>query len=519
MRSDAKFCKIKTLFLCLVSISLLAASSLQAQSNAPLDPPPALPREFRAAWVATVANIDWPSKRDLSAREQREEMVKILDQAAALKLNAIILQIRPSGDAFYRSRYEPWSEFLTGKQGQAPEDNYDPLAFAIEQAHRRGIQLHAWFNPYRVRHGSSRSENHASHIANRRPDLVKTYGNLLWLDPGEPDAQRFSRQVIMDVVKRYDLDGIHFDDYFYPYPRSENGKRIPFPDDPSWQKYQANDGKLSRDDWRRENVNQFIKDIYREVKGEKPEILVGISPFGIYRPGYPSYARGMDQYASLYADPLLWLQEGWLDYIAPQLYWEIAKPDQSFIGLFIWWRDNNPKGRHLWPGLFTSRLLDSKTSFTNEEIAYQIEWSRHLAQTPPGHIHFSMKAIMPDRVDGLNDVLLRRAYRNTALPPATPWLNVDASNPVNAEVDKITDTTVEVRRRGRIDRDAKLWVVQVQRNNRWYHSIVPAEENETTISTGSRASGEAGQVKQVIVYTTNQAVELSSPRQLRIPRH
>ena len=324
-----------------------------------LTPPPELPREFRGAWVATVANIDWPSKPGLPVDEQQQEMIKLLDLARDLHLNAIILQVRPAADALYGSNLEPWSQYLTGIMGQAPEPLYDPLQFAVEQAHQRGLELHAWFNPYRARHASAHGEVANNHISRTHPEIVRQYGGYLWLDPGEPSATEHTRQVVLDVVRRYDIDGVHFDDYFYPYPvTDEGGQEVPFPDDASWER--RKDRELSRDDWRRDNVSRFIQSLYADIKSAKPWVKFGISPFGIWRPGQPPSITGFDAYAKLYADAKLWQEQGWLDYLTPQLYWKIDSAGQSYPVLLEWWYEHNARDRHLWPGNFTSRLAQQQ---------------------------------------------------------------------------------------------------------------------------------------------------------------
>src|SRR5215207_374898 len=224
-------------------LSILLAASLSGDSAS--IPPPM--REFRAVWVATVANIDWPSKRGLAVADQKQELIRILDQCKSVGLNAVIFQVRPMCDALYQSKLEPWSIFLTGTAGKAPEDDFDPLTFAIEESHKRGIELHAWFNPYRAWHKDTKEKPSADHIAVQRPDLGKKYGSYLWLDPGEPDVQKRSLDVFLDVVERYDVDGIHVDDYFYPYPeKGADGKNLPFPDDESYAKYTQGGGELQR---------------------------------------------------------------------------------------------------------------------------------------------------------------------------------------------------------------------------------------------------------------------------------
>ena len=375
---------------------------------------PPVPREFRAAWVATVDNIDWPSKRGLPAARQQAEMIRILDRAATLKLNAIVFQVRPAADALYRSKLEPWSAYLSGRQGRDP--GYDPLRFAIDEAHKRGLELHAWFNPYRAKHPADKGPLASNHIARTNPTVVKPYGPYLWMDPGEPIVQKRSRDVFLDVVRRYDVDGVHIDDYFYPYPE----KDAPFPDGNVYARY---GNGLTLPEWRRKNVDDFIQGIDRDIHAIKPWVRFGISPFGIWRPGFPAgTTAGIDQYGTLYADCRKWLREGWCDYMTPQLYWAIAQKPQSFPVLFDWWREENVRGRHVWPGLYTSRLLpgESLGRYSAQEIVRQIEIVRRSPDA--GHVHFSMKALAED-ARGVADVLRGGLYAQDALPPATPWLD------------------------------------------------------------------------------------------------
>jgi uncharacterized lipoprotein YddW (UPF0748 family) len=394
---------------------LLAA--LLAVASVAADAPPPLKREFRGVWVATVSNIDWPSKPGLPADTQKAELVAILDKTAELGCNAVVFQIRPTADALYESKLEPWSEFLTGTSGKSP--GYDPLAFAVEQAHARGLELHAWFNPYRARHPSGKSPPTADHITQRRPDLAKPYGKHHWMNPTNPEVADHSLAVILDAVKRYDLDGVHIDDYFYPYKEKDDaGNLIPFPDDDTWEAYQTGGGKLARDDWRRNAVNTFVARMYREVKATKSWVKVGISPFGIWRPGNPPGIEGFDQHAELYADAKLWFNQGWMDYYSPQLYWPIAREKQSFPKLLAWWTGENTHKRHLWPGLYTSKATDAKNGWSAKEIADQIGVSRE--QNANGVVHFSMKALL-NNAGGVGDAV-REVYAEPALVPESPWL-------------------------------------------------------------------------------------------------
>jgi uncharacterized lipoprotein YddW (UPF0748 family) len=338
------------------------------------------PRELRGVWVATVANIDWPSRRDLTVEEQKAELLRIFDRAASLGLNAIFLQVRPMADAIYPAPDSPWSEYLTGTMGKAPEPAYDPLAFAVAEAHARGLELHAWFNPFRARHPTATSELDPRHLSVRRPELVRAYGQHLWLDPGDADARAEVLNAVLDVVRRYDVDGVHMDDYFYPYPEDA----LAFPDEATWRRYRAKGGRLRRDDWRRKNINDFVSTLYTSVKALRPTVQVGISPFGIWRPRHPRQIRGFDAYAQLYADARLWLRRGWVDYLAPQLYWPIDRREQSFPVLLRWWMSQDRRRRGIVAGLFASK-------WSAEEIERQIALTRRAKAR--GFILFSARAL------------------------------------------------------------------------------------------------------------------------------
>lgn len=412
-----------------VAAAALAACAVAPHRPGP--PPPALPREFRAAWVATVANIDWPSRPGLPTARARAEMHTLLDRAAAIGLNALVLQVRPAADALYSSPLEPWSEYLTGASGQPPDVAWDPLAEWVAGAHARGLELHAWFNPYRARHPSARSPDAATHVATTEPALVKRYGDFLWMDPGEPRAAQRMLDVVLDVVRRYDVDGVHIDDYFYPYPVNDaGGTEVPFPDDGPWQRYRAAGGVLTRDDWRRDNVDRLVQALHEQVHAAKPWVRLGVSPFGLPRPDRrPPGISGFSQYDKLYADVERWLDEGWLDYLAPQLYWPIAQTAQAFAPLQAAWHAGNRQGRHVWPGLFTSRLGAERNAYTADEVLAQVALTRGAARaasagagsTFDGHLHFSMAALLQDR-DGVATRLRAGPYATPALAPPTPWL-------------------------------------------------------------------------------------------------
>ena len=459
--------------------------SLRGATTLPASPDVA--REFRAAWVATVDNIDWPSRKDLTTAQAQQELIAILDRAKELRMNALVFQVRPAADALYPSTLEPWSAYLTGAQGRAPSPAWDPLAFVVREAHARGIELHAWFNPYRARHPSDKTPLDPSHIAVAQPSKVKRYGSYLWMDPGEPTVIEKSVAVVVDVVRRYDVDGVHIDDYFYPYKeRDRRGVIIPFPDEPSYGAYTAKGGALPIDDWRRANVDTFVRQMYERVKAVKPWVKVGISPFGIWRPGYPADVRGFDSYAELYGDSRKWLREGWLDYASPQLYWPIGKVGQPYPSLLRWWAGENVKGRHMWPGNYTSRV-GSGGAWTADELVNQIDVTRRQGNAT-GNVHFSMSVFMPKGAgtgaaraerDSLAVRLMRESYAVPALVPASPWLSSGSRAPIAApavreERDPRTGATflvanvpaTQVARSRIISRwDGRVWTSDVQPSN------------------------------------------------------
>lgn len=412
----------------------------QAQSDGKLYAPlgssadtvaPPLPREFRAVWIATVSNIDWPSRPGLPVAQQKEELLRMFDLAQRINLNAIVLQVRPGADALYKSSIEPWSYFLTGAMGRAPAGGFDPLAFAVAEAHKRGMELHAWFNPYRANHPHDKSTSIPPiHVSRAIPSAVLRYGTHRWMDPGDARVREQTIRVILDVIDRYDVDGVHMDDYFYPYPELTRRRReIPFPDDRSWAAYQRGGGTLSRGDWRRKNVDDLIRELYDRVKDAKPWVKVGLSPFGIWRPGYPTMVRGFDAYDKLYADSRLWIREGWVDYFTPQLYWRVSASAQPYAALLEWWSQQNPLGRHMWPGNFTNRAsAKGRTPWPVSEVFDQIAATRTQLGSGAGNVHFSMSAFIHN-TDSIVQRLEAGPYAEPALVPAMPWLSAGAPPP------------------------------------------------------------------------------------------
>jgi uncharacterized lipoprotein YddW (UPF0748 family) len=321
---------------------------------------------LKGAWVATVYNLNFPSHAGLSAEIQKAQIRHIVDAAARSGLNALMVQVRPESDALYASHLEPWSRYLTGVQGSGP--GYDPLDYFIRVGREQGIAIHAWINPYRAAANASelRAGNHASH---QLIGAVHRIGNALWMDPGEPAVRDHVVKVVRDIVERYPVAGIVLDDYFYPYPTRAYTSGS-FPDHSLYAKYGGNTGL---GDWRRQNVNLLIKELHDAVKETRSDVQFGVSPFGIYRKGFPANVMAeLDQYQDLYADPIAWLKNGWVDYLSPQLYWR-DKSAQSFSALLEWWRspDANPRQIPIYPSIAIDRLGGSY-GWPSSEIASQL---------------------------------------------------------------------------------------------------------------------------------------------------
>jgi uncharacterized lipoprotein YddW (UPF0748 family) len=432
---------------------------------------PAIEREFRGQWVATVANIDWPSKPGLPAEQQRTELLALLDRAQAAGMNAIIFHVRPNADAVYRSALEPWASMLSGVQGTDP--GYDPLALAIEESHRRGMELHAWINPFRAGSAADSARFAANHVARERPDLVRAYGGGLWMDPGEPAVHDRSIRAILDIVNRYDVDGVHLDDYFYPYPLTDSAKRpIVFPDSATFARY---GNGMSLDDWRRSNVDRFVERLYKEVHAAKPAVRVGISPFGIWRPGNPPQVTGLDSYAAIYGDSRKWLQSGWVDYLVPQLYWRIDPPQQSFTALLDWWLSQNTAGRHVWPGLATYRVYSATNPYPLSEMVNQMAATR--ARGASGMVFYNATSTLTRGNAEIATMLRREFFTDGALPPAAAWLGGTAPARPTIAVSGNTVTLTPTA-------DApRWWVVRSRASNVWTTRLVFGDQRTVTIGT------------------------------------
>jgi uncharacterized lipoprotein YddW (UPF0748 family) len=366
-------------------------------------------RELRGVWVATVANIDFPTKQGLSAAAQKQELDAIVDVLAKARFNAIFFQVRPEGDALYSSQLEPWSRYLTGTQGKDP--GYDPLSYLVDRAHARNLEVHAWFNPYRAK-ASKSSTAVQPHLSLKLPQYAYTYGSYLWMDPGAKAVQDHVVAVITDVVKRYAVDGIHFDDYFYPYPQSG----VDFPDGKTYSAYLNGGGTMSKADWRRDNVNRLIERLGQAIRQARPHVRFGISPFGIYRPGTPPGITGLDQYAAIYADPPKWKQKGWVDYLAPQLYWPSTQTAQAYGTLIAWWAKLPAADRYTFAGNYLSKL-GSSSSWSVQEFRTQVALSRAQAKhNSLGNIFFSYK-VLGANSQGIVGVFRDELYKAPALPP------------------------------------------------------------------------------------------------------
>lgn len=440
----------------------------EAPKEKPFRSSPFVMREFRAAWIATVANINWPSKSELSTAQQQQEALALLDFLKEHNYNAVIFQARPQADALYESDLEPWSFFLTGVQGQAPNPYYDPLQFWLDAAHERGLEFHVWLNPYRAHHSTGGQVTEASAVKKYPHLMVELKNGMWWMDPAKKATQDHTSAVVMDILKRYDVDGIHFDDYFYPYASYNKGQD--FPDSENYAAYQRNGGKLSKPDWRRESVNQFVERIYKEIKAEKPTVKFGISPFGIYRPGFPRTITGMDQYSELYADARLWLNEGWIDYYSPQLYWKISQTGQSFPVLLGWWENENHKDRHLWPGINIDFGGDDPNLI---ETISQIMITRGMLPESKGSIHWSIGPLL--KYPGLSAGIREKAYHKKALVPASPWLNDET--PAMPRV-ALTNSGNQVAVEWEHNAEEKIfqWVVHYMFNGRWDYKILSKNE-------------------------------------------
>lgn len=368
-------------------------------------------RDFRALWIASVVNIDFPSRTGLSPAALRREFEGWLDLATSWNLNAVISQVRPTADAFWPSPHEPWSQYLTGTQGRDP--GYDPLEHQVRAAHDRGLEFHAWFNPYRVSMQADPSRLAAGHPARVHPDWVFAYGGKLYYNPGLPEVRAFVQTAMMDAVERYDIDAVHFDDYFYPYPSGTAA----VPDGAAFARY---GGGRSLADWRRENINLLVREMRERIRATKPWVRFGISPFGIWRNRSSdpagSATSGTESYAAISADTRRWVKEGWVDYICPQIYWEIGHPAADYAELVRWWADTV---RDTDVALYIGQATYKATSgvFTDPgELTRHLELNtRH--PLVAGNAYFSAADLRKDAAGSMSTLVREHYARPAVIPP------------------------------------------------------------------------------------------------------
>jgi uncharacterized lipoprotein YddW (UPF0748 family) len=414
-RSIFKHCRASLLLLILTS-ALLAPRSAPAQDRSPR-------QEFRGVWIASVDNIDWPSRKGLPPDSQRAEFIRMLEVHKSAGMNAVVVQLRPATDAFYPSPLEPWSEWLTGRQGLPPSPFYDPLVFMIAETHKRGMEFHAWCNPYRAVFSIGKSSIASNHITRTHPEWFINYGGTRYVDPGNKQAQAYVNEVVRDIVTRYDIDALHFDDYFYPYTR-------PVKEFPDAESYRKSGTTLSLEDWRRSNVDSIILSLGKTIKSVKHHVRFGISPFGVWRnidkdPEGSNTKAGQTNYDNLYANIVLWMKNGWIDYVVPQLYWEFGHRAAPYEVLLDWW-DKHSYGVPCYVGLGyfkggTSAIWKDPTLMPRQVVAQRRE------ANVQGAVYFSGKTFLTNPL-GWTDSLANNYYRLPALIPPASGLTTSVPN-------------------------------------------------------------------------------------------
>ncbi|MGI9551587.1 MAG: glycoside hydrolase family 10 protein [Aurantibacter sp.] len=382
-------------------------------------PLPQPEREFRGFWVATVVNIDWPKNGNDAVEKQKADYLKILDFYKDLNFNAAIVQIRTAGDAFYGSQYAPWSRFLTGKEGAAPDTDENLLNWMIHEVHKRGMEFHAWLNPYRATFDLKTELLSPTHDFNLHPEWMMKYGKKFYYNPGLPEVRKRMIHVIDEIVSNYDIDAIHFDDYFYPYTIKDEVLK----DSLTYEYHRLPNQSLG--DWRRSNMDSLIKNSHEIIKSKKPWVRFGVSPFGVWKndstdPKGSETKAGQTTYENLYADPLLWMQKGWLDYLAPQVYWSMDFPVASHRKIVNWWSNNSSNTNlYIGNGPYKIRNNGDKAWDNIKELPQQVTLARK-TDVVQGNVFFSAKSLMQNNEDVVS-YLKKKYYRNAALPPVSPW--------------------------------------------------------------------------------------------------
>jgi uncharacterized lipoprotein YddW (UPF0748 family) len=369
-------------------------------------------QEFRGVWIATVANLDWPASRTATPASQQADLRAKFDRLKGMGINAVFFQIRTENDALYNSPYEPWSYYLTGEEGRAPNPMWDPLQFAIELAQERGMELHAWFNPYRSVRNTTLFTRSPEHISVTKPDWILTFGTLKILNPGIPDVIDYTVKIVMDVVRRYDVDGVHFDDYFYPY----SPNNITNQDAATYAEFRGDFNNIA--DWRRDNVNRMIQAVHDSIKTVKPHVKFGISPFGIWRPGHPQGIVGTDAYATLYADAKAWIANETVDYLIPQLYWAFGG-GQDYAKLAPWWATET-KNRHMYTGNAVYKM-EGSWNWPTREIGNQVRFNRE-GDNIRGQTYFRSR-LLHNNLKGIADSMRTDWHRYPVLTPTMEWLD------------------------------------------------------------------------------------------------
>ncbi|MGF1572373.1 MAG: glycoside hydrolase family 10 protein [Sumerlaeia bacterium] len=477
-----------------VTASLFSICPLAAQ-------PPQPAQEMRGTWLTTVSNLDWPDDEDTPA-QQKQALISQLDQLKAMNVNTIIFQIRTECDAFYVSEFEPWSRYLTGTQGRAPSPLYDPLQFAIDETQRRGMDLHAWMNPYRA--GVRRTASfHSTHISRKGLSYVETFDNNFWLDPGAPETVAYTNQIVKDVITRYDVDGLHFDDYFYPYAASATN---PFPDDDTFAAF--NPEGLSLGDWRRSNTESLISTIYNTLRTTpgKNHVKLGISPFGIYRPGIPAGISGLDSFNVIFIDSRKWLQDGIVDYMCPQLYWGRAADgypsQQDYDSLISWWASptQNPLGRPIIGGLPTYKVASN--IITNPQHLVNMVTSTRNTPGALGNVHFRTGNLLSNSL-GVGPLLQNNLWAESdVLIPASLWLDDQApetpevfwENIGGGYILKIVPPNPD---------DVRWNVLQYRIGNDWTTNVIPGWSLEAVVENAS--------AQEIVVRTVDRLGNISAP--------
>ena len=465
-------------------------------------------REFRAAWITTFHNLDWPSSKELNAEEQKKEYADILDRVKKYNFNAVITQIRASGDAFYPSEICEWSEYLCGKQGKDP--GYDPLEFMVKESHLRGLEFHAWFNPFRAishKRFSSVAENNVYH---KKPEYFFEYGNSVYFDPGVPEVRDLLIETVLEVVRKYDIDAVHFDDYFYPYKL----KGLDLPDADTYKKYGADFKNI--EDWRRANIDDFIGRLSKAISEEKPQLKFGISPHGVWRnvnndENGSISNTGHASYDDLYSDTKKWVNNKWIDYIAPQLYWSTEHPTGNFLNLLSWW-SSQKFDAHLYVGhaLYKFEKPPNEHWKNANEMKVQVGLGR-LVNKVKGGVYFRYK-ILEHNPNGVSDSLVNGPYKYPALIPTMNWKKGETP-----------DAPFRIRTTNLNNKASLEWQVRSNENQKYFVVFKVPQNTKINyndpsqifyIGQNNRVEIDQDEIATYIVRSANSAHQLSKPSKL-----